>query len=278
MELQLAILRDDFDAVAAALLAGAHTAEVEAPTGRRRTRRILVQEADVLMLREDLAAQFADVHLLSHLDLSSPLAVLAVLAPQDDAVLSLLLAARALDVTSRDDNGLSCLHWIAQRTAGVDVLLPLARALVSAGAELESREEMYGASPLAWSGWHGCPGAAAAFLALGAQRESRDAFMGTPLGWAVQNGHTAAAAVLKETQRGVPTAVDPEKYRLTLQTRHAERLEAGARAETAWALHLVNAAMEESTAWTMPGPARVVLARLLMAHRFTLWPPRTRPL
>ena len=40
-----------------------------------------------------------------------------------------------------------------------------------------------GAAPLAWAGWHGCAGAAAALLSVGADPRSEDAFQGTAGHW-----------------------------------------------------------------------------------------------
>jgi hypothetical protein len=183
-----------------------------------------------------------------------------------------------------DVHGLTPLHWLAQRMSPAEVVAPLAAALLRCGADLEAREQLYGAAPLSWAGWHGSAGAAAALLLLGADCASADAYHGTPGHWALMNGHAAAADVLQAALRqgraaplppAAPAAV--AAARAALHAKFGPRLEAGARGDVAVALQLCSLACEEKTSQPLPGPVRGQLAQLLMRHAFTLWPPTTLP-
>jgi hypothetical protein len=120
------------------------------------------------------------------------------------AVLELILAAGA-DPRYVDSRGLSCLHWLAQRSGDASDLEKFMSILVKAGCNVEARDGTYGASALAWAAYQGCDsppppkiqqtpttfffyrcgstlnaaparrvGAVQALLAVGADRESRD--------------------------------------------------------------------------------------------------------
>jgi len=205
--------------------------------------------------------------------------VLSVLQASDTACAELLLAAGA-DPREVDVNGLSALHWLAQRDDSVQVLRPFAELLLCAGCALEAREQLYGASALAWAGWHGSTGAAEALLCCGAELESQDQYGGTPLRWAVQNNHAATARVLREVQpgptRAVATLAEQSLFRRSLQEAHAPRLESHARVQAALAVRCLCLACEEATQRPLPGSVAAQLALLLLAQRFTLWPPVTR--
>ncbi len=210
--------------------------------------------------------------------------VLCVLRATEPCCTELLIAAGA-DPAVTDANGLTPLHWLAQRAAQADVLQPLAALLLRAGCNLEAREQLYGASALAWSGWHGSTGAADALVRLGAELDSFDLYGGTPLRWALQNGHAetvtvlrAAAAAESPPPRWSPaTHADVAAFRRALQVKHAPRLESAARVRAAWAVRLVAHAFDETLGVPLPGPVAARLAEVLMTHMFTLWPPATRP-
>lgn len=70
------------------------------------------------------------------------------------ALLELVLAAGANPKFS-DSRGLTCLHWLAQRSDHEADLEKVMAILVNAGCNLEARDGMYGASPLAWAAYQG---------------------------------------------------------------------------------------------------------------------------
>jgi ankyrin repeat protein len=49
------------------------------------------------------------------------------------------------DAAAVDTHGLTPLHWLAQRPAPATVLTPLVEAVLGAGADVEAREQLYGA-------------------------------------------------------------------------------------------------------------------------------------
>jgi len=208
--------------------------------------------------------------------------LLACIFNNDPLIAELLLAAGASAAVT-DSHGLNILHWLAQREAEADVLTPFVTLLCTTGAVLEGREELYGASALAWSGWHGRAGAAVALLQAGADVQSVDAFGGTPLHWAQANGHQEAAGILRQAleQAAPPTLrlsdVDVARVRRALQAKHGEAAEAPARASVRMAVALFSRAVEQDTGQHAPGPVRQCLMRLLMPHAFRLWPPTTVP-
>jgi hypothetical protein len=213
-------------------------------------------------------------------DLSPPLHLAASLATEE--VVSLLLAAGADPEVVDVEQGLSALHCLSRRTEALDVLLPLAETLVAAGTPLERHEGYYGATALCYGAWRGNAGACAALLAVGADRDCDDAHGGSPLIWAVQNGHKACARVLREAPPREGPAEPPSQaqraaFRRSLQERHAPRLESDARCAAAWQLKLIAAAFEETTGMQLPGEAAVLLAAKLMDSLFVLWEPVTRP-
>jgi hypothetical protein len=69
-------------------------------------------------------------------------------------ILELLLAAGA-NPCSVDQNGLTFLHWLAQRREGAYSLRRIVDLFVNAGCNLEVRDGIYGATPLGWSAWFG---------------------------------------------------------------------------------------------------------------------------
>ena len=212
-------------------------------------------------------------------ELPPPLHLAASLADED--VVSLLLAAGADPEVVDAEQGLTALHCLSRRPQALDVLLPLAKTLVAAGAPLERHEGFYGATALCYGAWRGNAGACAALLAVGAARDCDDAHGGSPLIWAVQNGHKACARVLREAPpqgpAEPPSAAQRAAFRRSLQQRHAPRLESDARCAAAWQLKLIAAAFEETTGMQLPGEAAVLLAAMLMDNLFVLWEPVTRP-
>ncbi len=70
------------------------------------------------------------------------------------AVLELILAAGA-DPRYVDSRGLTCLHWLAQRSDDAADLEKFMSILVKAGCNVEARDGMYGASALAWAAYQG---------------------------------------------------------------------------------------------------------------------------
>jgi ankyrin repeat protein len=69
-------------------------------------------------------------------------------------ILELLLAAGA-NPGYVDQNGLTFLHWLAQRREDSCSLGRIINLLVNAGCDLEARDGIYGATPLGWSAWFG---------------------------------------------------------------------------------------------------------------------------
>ena len=69
-------------------------------------------------------------------------------------ILELLLAAGA-NPCSADQNGLTYLHWLAQRREDAGSLRRIVDLFVNAGCNLEARDGVYGATPLGWSAWFG---------------------------------------------------------------------------------------------------------------------------
>jgi ankyrin repeat protein len=69
-------------------------------------------------------------------------------------ILELLLAAGA-NPGSVDQNGLTFLHWLAQRREDAGSLRRIADLFINAGCNLEVRDSIYGATPLGWSAWFG---------------------------------------------------------------------------------------------------------------------------
>ncbi len=78
----------------------------------------------------------------------------AVASDKSIAVLELILAAGA-DPRYVDSRGLTCLHWLAQRSDDAADLEKFMSILVKAGCNLEARDGMYGASALAWAAYQG---------------------------------------------------------------------------------------------------------------------------
>ena len=149
------------------------------------------------------------------------------------------------------------------------------------------RSPIAGAAPLAWAGWHGCPGAAAALLAAGAELEARDHFQGTACQWAITNGHDETATLLRAAiaarvaapPPAVPRAgaAEAAAARRALQCKHGVALEQEARCDVAVAVRLLAMACEEQTGQHAPALVRELLAKLLMRIAFTLWEPATQP-
>jgi hypothetical protein len=69
-------------------------------------------------------------------------------------IMELLLAAGANPRTT-DSNGLTFLHWLAQRHDEGDKLNQIARLFFDTGCDVEARDGIYGATPLGWSAWFG---------------------------------------------------------------------------------------------------------------------------
>ena len=70
------------------------------------------------------------------------------------AMLELILAAGG-DPKFADTRGLTCLHWLAQRSDDAAELEKVMTILVKAGCNIEARDAMYGASALAWAAYQG---------------------------------------------------------------------------------------------------------------------------
>jgi hypothetical protein len=70
------------------------------------------------------------------------------------ALLELALAAGG-NPKFADTRGLTCLHWLAQRSDGEAELQKVMTILYHAGCNLEARDAMYGASALAWAAYQG---------------------------------------------------------------------------------------------------------------------------
>lgn len=240
----------------------------------------LDDELDTSQLSPATMRELRQVMEAGPLRLSAPPLHFAAALAGDDEVLSLLLAAGA-DAAVTDAYGLTALHSLSRREDDAESLRPLAEMLVAAGTPLERREGRYGATALCYAAWRGNAGAASALLAAGAERDCDDAFGGTPLHWATQNGHAACARVLREAPPQAAAhplpAASREAYRRSLQVRHSPRMESDARCKAAWELRLLAAAFEEATGRPLPGPAAVAIATLLMEQLFPLWPPVTRP-
>ena len=69
-------------------------------------------------------------------------------------ILEFLLAAGA-NPRSRDSNGLTFFHWLAQRREEGEKLSEIVHLVYDAGCDIEAKDGMYGATPLGWSSWFG---------------------------------------------------------------------------------------------------------------------------
>jgi hypothetical protein len=143
-----------------------------------------------------------------------------------------------------------------------------------------------GAAPLAWSGWHGCIGAATALLTAGSDVAATDNFRATACHWAVTNGHEETATLLRAAlvareavARPVPraSAAEAAEARRALQRKHGVAMERQARCDAAVAVRLLALACEELTGKHAPALVRELLGVMVMRQRFTLWEPATKP-
>ena len=69
-------------------------------------------------------------------------------------LLELIVAAGA-NPRIADNDGLTVLHWLAQRSEDAGVISKIVGVLIGAGCDIEARDGVYGATPLGWSAWFG---------------------------------------------------------------------------------------------------------------------------
>jgi ankyrin repeat protein len=63
------------------------------------------------------------------------------------------------------------------------------RKLLEKGAELDSKDNIYGRTPLSWAAESGHEAVVKLLLEKGAELDSKDIGAQTPLSWAAVNGH-----------------------------------------------------------------------------------------
>jgi ankyrin repeat protein len=70
------------------------------------------------------------------------------------------------------------------------------KLLLEKGAELESKDEDWGQTPLSWAAGSGHEAVVKLLLEKGAELESKDKYGQTPLSWAARSGHEAVVKLL----------------------------------------------------------------------------------
>ncbi|KAK0623844.1 ankyrin repeat-containing domain protein [Immersiella caudata] len=103
------------------------------------------------------------------------------------------------DIKSRDQSfGQTPLSWAAERGhEGVVVLL-------DKGADIETRDQV-GRTPLLWAAENGHEGVVVLLLDKGADIETRDQIGQTPLSWAAENGHEGVVELLLDKGADIET-------------------------------------------------------------------------
>jgi ankyrin repeat protein len=108
-------------------------------------------------------------------------------------MVQVMLEARA-DVKGKGDDGVPVLHRAAEN--GHEAVVKL---LLDKGAELESKDSIYGGTPLLWAAENGHEAVVKLLLDKGAELEFKDSEYGqTPLLWAAESGHKAVVKLLLE--------------------------------------------------------------------------------
>jgi ankyrin repeat protein len=99
------------------------------------------------------------------------------------------------DLESKDDEyGRTPLSWAAEN--GHE---PVVKLLIEKGADLESKDNEYGRTPLSWAAENGHDSVVKLLVEEGADLESKDNEHGrTPLSWAAENGHDSMVKLLIE--------------------------------------------------------------------------------
>ncbi|KAK7178576.1 Ankyrin repeat domain-containing protein 50-like protein 1 [Paraphaeosphaeria sporulosa] len=123
-----------------------------------------------------------------------------------DAVAKLVLDKGA-DLESKDDKyGRTPLSWAAEH--GREAVVKL---LLDKGAELESRDDNYGRTPLSWAAENGHEAVVRLLLDKGTDLESKDnMYNWTPLSWAAKNGHEAVVRLLLD--KGADLELTSKEY------------------------------------------------------------------